>query len=227
MSGSYEVVNHITSFGFSRRWRQQCVEQIRLANGMRAYDLMTGMGEGWVYIVKGVGPTGKIVAMDISPNMLKHAQTQREKLAEYDIEIVEGNVLENGFADNSADCVISLFGVKTLSDEQKAQFAREIKRILKPEGQYSLIEVSVPQNGLLRMLYMFYLKYGIPLIGKLVLGNPENYRMLGIYTEAFGNCHGLRGILSTAGLNAQYVEYFFGCASGVWGRKLEPAAIVA
>jgi demethylmenaquinone methyltransferase/2-methoxy-6-polyprenyl-1,4-benzoquinol methylase len=35
---------------------------------------------------------------------------------------------------------------------------------------------------------MFYLKHIIPGIGRLLLGNPENYRMLGVYTEKFGNC---------------------------------------
>jgi demethylmenaquinone methyltransferase/2-methoxy-6-polyprenyl-1,4-benzoquinol methylase len=67
---------------------------------------------------------------------------------------------------------------------------------------------------------MFYLRYIIPLIGRIFLGNPDNYRMLGIYTERFNNCSGMADALKHAGLEVEYRSFFFGCASGLRGRKL-------
>ena len=40
------------------------------------------------------------------------------------------------------------------------------------------MEVSVPPSAVLRKLYMFYVRRVIPLIGLLLLGKPENYRLL-------------------------------------------------
>jgi len=71
----------------------------------------------------------------------------------------------------------------------------------------------------LRAAYMFYLKWVIPLIGRLLLGNPDCYRMLGVYTQAFGNATHFAGCLRKAGLEVDPVSYFFGCATGVRGRK--------
>jgi demethylmenaquinone methyltransferase/2-methoxy-6-polyprenyl-1,4-benzoquinol methylase len=66
---------------------------------------------------------------------------------------------------------------------------------------------------------MLYLKHIIPIIGWVLLGNPENYRMLGVYTEQFGDCRSMRNALVRNGLRTTYHEYFFGCASGVSGIK--------
>ena len=44
---------------------------------------------------------------------------------------------------------------------------------------------------LLRWPYLFYIKHVIPWVGRAFLGNPQNYRMLGVYTEEF------RGIVAS------------------------------
>lgn len=66
---------------------------------------------------------------------------------------------------------------------------------------------------------MFYLKRVIPLIGKLFLGNPENYKMLGIYTQKYKNSKKLYHIFKEANFEIEYIEYFFGCATGIKGIK--------
>jgi ubiquinone/menaquinone biosynthesis C-methylase UbiE len=69
--------------------------------------------------------------------------------------------------------VISGFGLKTFNDKQLVQLANEIDRILKPNGKFSLIDVSVPKIRILKPFYMFYLKNIIPILGKVFLGSPE------------------------------------------------------
>jgi demethylmenaquinone methyltransferase/2-methoxy-6-polyprenyl-1,4-benzoquinol methylase len=66
---------------------------------------------------------------------------------------------------------------------------------------------------------MFYLKWLIPLVGRLLLGNPDSYRMLGVYTQAFDNAMHFAACLREAGLEVAPVSYFFGCATGVRGIK--------
>ena len=75
--------------------------------------------------------------------------------------------------DASADAIVSLFGVKTLSDAQCQHLASEIARVLRLGGRFSLIEVSVPRNQWLRRPYLFYLSRVIPILGALLLGHSE------------------------------------------------------
>ena len=47
MSKTYGFVNYITSFGFTERWRKQCVHYLPRINqnASRGYDFLSGMGE--------------------------------------------------------------------------------------------------------------------------------------------------------------------------------------
>lgn len=223
MAGSYERVNMITSFGFSRRWRRQAVERLGARRGEAVADWMTGMGEGWPYLARAVGPAGRIIALDLSPQMLRGAHERAARMATSTIEIREGNALESDIPDETLDGVLILFGVKTLDAEQRARLAHEIGRVLRPGGRFSLIEVSVPPFRPLRVAYVFYLKRVIPLLGRLMLGNPETYRMLGVFTERFGTIDAMAAALDLAGLETRRTSHFFGCATGVSGRRPDPA----
>lgn len=219
MSGSYERVNFITSFGFSERWRKACLGRAAPAEGHSVLDLMTGMGESWPYLLPALGASGTLHAVDFSPGMLEHARVRSEEFPGYEVRIKEEDALATSIGAGSIDRVYSLFGLKTLNGDQTRRLAREIRRVLKPSGEFSLIEVSVPGNPILQFLYMSYLKIGIPILGRLFLGNPDNYRMLGVYTERFGSCKAAVETFREAGLDAQFHEYFFGCATGISGTK--------
>lgn len=219
MSDTYTRMNEITSFGFSSRWRRQFVDDAKIHSGMIVCDLMCGMGECWQAVAPKIGGKGRIIGIDFSQGMLRGAIKQRNHLAGVAIEIVRLNVLEATLESESVDVVLSGFGLKTFSAEQVVQLAAEIKRILKPGGRFSLVEVSVPAGWWLKGLYMFYLKQIIPILGWLFLGNPENYRMLGIYTEQFQNCQQVAEIFQQQGLHTKFQRYFFGCASGIYGVK--------
>lgn len=219
MSQTYGFMNYISSFGFAERWRRQCIQQLSLSSGQKVYDLMTGMGECWGLILDKIGQKGHLLAVDLSPSMLQKAQNKLQRWAGFEISIVQKDVLDNDFPDHSADCIISAFGIKTFSESQQDQFAAEIKRLLKPGGEFSLVEISVPPNRLLRIPYLFYINHVIPVVGKAFLGNPDNYRMLGVYTQAFGNCSTMRRKLLATGLDVKEHVYFWGCATGLSGHS--------
>lgn len=220
MSGSYERMNYITSFGFSSRWRNQLVKSVPMKEGHVVADLMTGMGECWPPIMKAIGNTGKLLALDLSEGMLRFARERMAKYPQANVTLLKENLFANSIPDASVDVVISGFGMKTFSEAQFENFGREVVRILKPGGHLSLVDVSVPKPAILRWPYMFYLKRMIPILGWMFLGNPENYRMLGVYSQRFGDARMVVDSFQKAGLQVEFTEYFFGCASGIVGRKL-------
>jgi len=218
MSKTYGFVNLLASMGFTHIWRRFVVAKLDPRNGAVVVDLMTGMGELFSSLRRRFPTARRVVAIDFSAKMCESARAQAAK-SPFSVEVIEADVFDRRIGEGTADIVVSSFGLKTFSQEQQTALAAEIERLLKPGGQFSLIEISIPENRPLRILYHFYLGMMIPLIGKLCLGNPDNYRFLGVYAREFGNSRFFHRQLVARGLHATYFEHFFGCASGVYGVK--------
>ncbi len=219
MAATYGVMNLVSSFGFARRWRRQCIRAVPIRPGDRVLDLMTGMGEILPDAGRMIGSDGSITAIDISSRMCQEARRRASDRVPCPVQIIEADVLSIDLPPGSADVVLSSFGLKTLSSDQIRTLARRVHDILAPGGRLSFVEISVPRSYWLRVPYMFYLRRVIPVLGALFLGNPDNYRLLGVYTGAFGDCSDACRAFAEAGLEVEPVSYFFGCATGVIGRK--------
>src|SRR5579862_4823386 len=74
MASTYGIVNIIASFGFAARWRNQAVQGLPLAGASRVVDLMSGMCELARSISAYVPPTTRMIAIDISPEMIRRAR---------------------------------------------------------------------------------------------------------------------------------------------------------
>ena len=98
--------------------------------------------------------------------------------------------------------------------------ARQVQRLLKPGGRYALLEISVPKRGLLRFPYLVYLRYVIPVMGRLLLGNPDNYRLLYEYTVRFADCRALVPLFERAGLTCRLRSFWLGTATALVGEKV-------
>lgn len=220
MSKTYGFANIITSFGFTERWRRQCVGELpTISPNSIGYDLMSGMGECWGEIQGSISSDVKIIGVDISDEMNRKAAENIQRLRFKNIKILNENILENNIPSNSADFVVSAFGIKTFNPEQQKILGKEIARILKPGGVFSLIEISETPNKFLKPFYKFYLNQVIPIIGKVFLSNSEDYTMLGKYCSSFQNCEFFHRCLLDEKLEAHFKSYFFGCATGVFGKK--------
>lgn len=88
MSSSYSKMNYITSFGFSERWRRQCVEEIEIGKGKVVVDLMTGMGECWKHILKNSDKNSKLIGLDFSTEMINRAKKNKGKFNKSTIKIL-------------------------------------------------------------------------------------------------------------------------------------------
>jgi demethylmenaquinone methyltransferase/2-methoxy-6-polyprenyl-1,4-benzoquinol methylase len=219
MSSSYERMNYITSFGFSIRWRTQFLEPLQsTTDKIEIIDLLTGMGETWG-AVKNKFPNAKLSALDFSTEMLKNAKKKSEQHFDNNVLLLQQDILKSDLPSNYYDIVICAFGLKTFDTEQLQVLATETKRILKAGGQFSFIEVSKPTNKILKQLYSFYLGRIIPILGKLLLGNPTEYKMLWRYTDKFENAKRAEEIFYSLGLTTKSNSYFYGCSTGFFGHK--------
>ena len=221
-AGNYRTWAAITSFGFVRRWRQQCIAA--LGNTAEAsptvVDLMAGTGEIWRHVLRRYPDLSEITAIDISSEMHRHAIERLHQERHDRIEHVRADALTHEFAGNQADLLISSFGLKTLNQDQQAQLARQIHLILKLGGRFSLVEATDPKGWLLRPLYRLYLDRGLPMIEKLVLRGADDFSHLGVYTKTFSNGDYMESALKIAGFqDVRQERLFFGTACLLTGTK--------
>ena len=221
-SGRYIAFSYACSFGFTERWRRQCVAALPVPrSGLNlGYDLMAGTGEAWPHLLKRFPNLGAITAIDISTGMHEHAMARLHQHRAHTIAFIEDNIFDSQLPEQSADFLVSTFGLKTFNTSQQTDLARLVARVLKPGGTFSFIEASDPSGWAFRPLYRFHMTGVLPMVERLFLQGAQDFTMIGQYTANFGNARNFAAELEAAGLQTDYHEYFFGCASGVSGRKL-------
>jgi ubiquinone/menaquinone biosynthesis C-methylase UbiE len=108
-------------------------------------DIAAGAGEQSITAAKKVGPTGYVLATDISANILEYAKQMagQEGLNNIDTKVMDGENLE--LEDEQFDTVISRVGLIYFPDQQKA--LKEMLRVLKPGGKIAAIVYSTPDKN--------------------------------------------------------------------------------
>jgi ubiquinone/menaquinone biosynthesis C-methylase UbiE len=225
-SGRYIAFSWACSFGFTERWRSQCVALMPPPEGPTptGYDLMAGTGEVWPHLLHRFSQIEGITAVDISSGMHRLAVSRLHTMRAHKIAFIEDNVLASALPEASADFIVSTFGLKTFNADQHRSLASLIARTLKPGGVFSMVEASDPRGWWLRPLYRFHLLCVLPVIERLFLRGAQDFTMIGTYSTNFGNASGVAELLRQEGLEVDYHRLFFGCATVVSGRK--PAGLV-
>ena len=219
-SDRYIAFSYICSMGFTERWRKQCVAALLVSSDAKSgYDLMAGTGEVWPHLIAAGPGIERIIAVDISSGMHRLALDRLHQMRAHQIEFIEDDVLASNLPDASADFVISTFGLKTFNPEQHQRLAHLTARVLKPGGRFAFIEASDPKGWWLRWLYLLHLKLVLPTIERLVLRGAQDFAMIGTYSTNFGDARNFVGMLSKAGLDAEFRKAFYGCATIASGSK--------
>lgn len=90
----YDQLNDQLSFGLHRVWKRMAVKWSGARTGTRALDVCCGSGDLAFRLAEAVGPSGHVVGLDFSANMLADAERrQRERQASlgpaYDMQWVQ------------------------------------------------------------------------------------------------------------------------------------------
>ena len=122
------------------RYADRVLDKVPLAGAMTLIDV--GSGEGLVAFraIERAGTTLKVTLTDISASMLHHAESvARERNVRDQCTFVECSADRlQGIPDPSADVVTTRASLAYVSDKQAA--FREIHRVLKPGGHFSIAE---------------------------------------------------------------------------------------
>jgi arsenite methyltransferase len=113
----------------------------RLEQGERVLDLGCGAGTDTLIAAQMVGPEGRVLGIDMTPEMLAKARAAARQMAVENVEFVEGEVERLPFGNESFDVVISN-GVIDLIPDKDGVFA-EIHRVLVPGGRIQIADVTI------------------------------------------------------------------------------------
>lgn len=113
--------------------------------GDRVLDVAAGAGEPAITTAKRVGPTGSVLATDISANILDYARqaAAAQGVTNLTTRVMDGEHLE--LPDNSVDVVLSRVGLIYFPDQERA--LAEMRRVLRPGGRVAaMVYATAPQN---------------------------------------------------------------------------------
>lgn len=129
-------------------FKKAMVEQSRIETASRVLDLACGTGTLAV-LLKTAAPRAEVIGIDIDPNILKIAGTKAKK-AGIDVRFEKGMSFDLPFADASFDRVFSSLFFHHLTLANKLKTLREVRRILKPSGEFHVADWGMPANSLMR-----------------------------------------------------------------------------
>jgi demethylmenaquinone methyltransferase/2-methoxy-6-polyprenyl-1,4-benzoquinol methylase len=164
ISGRYDLVNRVMTFGMDVGWRRRTVAALRLPGNALVADLACGTGDLCDQLL---ADGYRAIGFDFSHGMLVHARTQAP--------VAEADVLRLPLDDASVDGATCGFAMRNVAD--LAGFFSEAARVVRAEGRIAFLETSEPEGRVLRAGHAVYFKRIVPLIGG-ALSDGEAYRYL-------------------------------------------------
>jgi demethylmenaquinone methyltransferase/2-methoxy-6-polyprenyl-1,4-benzoquinol methylase len=131
---------------------------------------------------------------------------------------VGSDALNLPFPGETFDSVVSGYLLRNVSDI--AQAWQEQLRVLKPGGRVVCLDTTPPRKDLPHLPVRLYLRWGIPLIGRIVAGDAEAYTYLPESTRQFLTAEQLAQSMQVAGFReVGFQRLMLGAMAIHWGRR--------
>jgi len=211
ISGDYDGLNRVISFGIDIKWRKKVVKIIKKTQPKTILDIATGTGDLAINLSE--TNAEKITGLDISSGMLEIGKEKiKRKGLESKIEMILGDSEKMPFSDNSFDAITVAFGVRNFETLENG--LKEILRVLKPGGTFVILETSMPDKTPYKQGYNFYTKNILPLIGRLFSKDRSAYKYLCESASVFPYGEALNNILRNIGfISVKDLPQTFGVAT--------------
>jgi demethylmenaquinone methyltransferase/2-methoxy-6-polyprenyl-1,4-benzoquinol methylase len=210
----YDLVNDLQSFGLHRLWKRRLLTLAKVRPGERVLDVCCGTGD---VALRFRSKGAQVVGVDFSMAMLEVAHRRAGRASDA-VTFVRADALHLPFPDAQFDVVTVSYGLRNLSSVEDG--LREMWRVAKGGGRLLVLDFGKPSHQLLRECYFAYLRYWVPVFGRLFCGDPALYSYI---LESLHHYPGQEGIAALmrqfSGKNVRVHNLLGGMMSINYGEK--------
>ncbi len=215
IAARYDLMNRLMTVGLDGRWRRMAAAEARLTPGGEALDVCCGTGDLTFSLVEACLSCA-VTGLDFTPEMLVRARqkaaTRQGRGLSVPCEFVAGDLLALPFEDGRFAAVTVGWGVRNVPDVLRA--FREMARVTRPGGRVVCLESTQAPDGVGKQFHDVWMGRVVPMLGRLVTGDPSAYAYLPASVAAFPRAGELAAIMAAAGLtNVRYRHLGFGAVA--------------
>ena len=238
----YDLINDLQSFGLHRWWKRKLIQMANPKPLDRAIDLCCGTGDiAFALAARGAS----VIGLDFSEPMLGVARRRqlrrtaalRAAAVEVSkgashlpapassshpqpdfVEFIQGDAQALAFEDGSFDIVTIGYGLRNLADPKAGLL--EMRRVLKPGGRLLVLDFGKPDNPLWRALYFAYLRFVVPVFGRVFCGDSQTHSYIFESLRHYPAQKGIAAIMRELGCSDVRVQNLMGGIMSInYGRK--------
>ena len=129
---------------FSQIVTDSLIQMAEVKPGQKVLDIATGIGEPALTVAKVVGDNGKIIAIDVSSEMLSIARERASELGVTNVEFQESDAEKMNFSEGEFDSIVSRWGLMFLPNVQTT--LESVYKMLAPKGKFATSVWDKPEN---------------------------------------------------------------------------------
>jgi len=214
----YDFLNRLLSLRQDIVWRSQMVKAANLAKNSRVLDVACGTCDVALEVNSQLKGCSRIFGLDFSFGMLRLG---KQKLIEQDkknIALLNADALNLPFQHDIFDAVFIAFGIRNIMDRQRA--INSFFKVLNNGGRLAVLELTTPEKGIFRSLYLLYFQKILPVIGSFFSKHNNAYTYLPASVLKFPTPQEFSRIMKKAGFkNIRFKQMTFGIVTLFIGSK--------
>ena len=179
----YDLLNRVLSVGIDRRWRARAIRSLELTGRETLLDVCTGTAD-MALEARATGGAARVLGVDFAAAMLSFGvQKVRGAGESARIALVRGDAMRLPVRDAAADAMTVAFGIRNVEEPHVA--CVDMARTLRSGGRLAILEFGVPRVPGISTLYLWYFKYLLPLVGRVVSRHSAAYSYLPASVASF------------------------------------------
>lgn len=214
----YDFLNRLLSMRQDVLWRMEMVRAARLSNDSKVLDVACGTCDVALEVSAQLMGRAKIYGLDFSHGMLTLGRKKLRKNNNETIELINGDALALPFGSDLFDAVFIAFGIRNIMDREKA--LESFISCLKPGGRLAVLELTTPEKGWFKSLYLTYFKKILPAIGSFFSKHHHAYAYLPESVLKFPTAVEFSRLMENAGFEQiRFKQMTFGIVTLFVGHK--------
>lgn len=205
---TYDLLNHLLSFGTDKGWRRKSVDSLKQYNPQKILDLACGTGDFTFLVADRLQPK-ELIGCDLSEGMLEVARRKASQQSSLPlsegkgmrnrVSFERGDALALEYSDETFDAVTIAYGVRNFQDLDAGLV--EMHRVLKTGGHLLIVELATPPHFPMKQLFWLYSHMVMATVGGLVSHDRKAWKYLPASMEAFPQAEIVEKILLKAGFS--------------------------